>query len=152
MEMLCIIPLYYIIKIKLYFLLGKFSKMVNNIVYLNRFVASCVTFLRKWDFDGLDVNWEHPAGRGNSPAGDKQKFTQLIRKLLNAFIKDSNENKPRLLLTAAVSAGIKTIESGYEVKILGNLLDWINLMTYDLHGHWDDVTGHHTAMASDGGR
>ena len=25
-------------------------------------------------------------------------------------------------------------------------------MAYDLHGTWDGMTGHHTAMASDGGR
>ena len=34
---------------------------------------------------------------------------------------------------------------------LGHLFDWVNLMTYDLHGKWDSVTGHHCAMGDDGG-
>lgn len=54
--------------------------------------------------------------------------------------------EPRLLLTAAVSAGRDTIEKAYEIKKLGKVLDILNLMTYDLHGSWDKVTGHHTAM------
>ena len=31
---------------------------------------------------------------------------------------------------------------------LANVLDWINLMTYDLHGSWQSVTGQHTALVN----
>ena len=55
------------------------------------------------------------------------------------------------MLTAAVSAGRDTIEKAYEIKKLGKVLDILNLMTYDLHGSWDKVTGHHTAMVDMGG-
>jgi GH18 family chitinase len=33
---------------------------------------------RKYDFDGLDLDWEYPAGRGGVPA-DKENFVQLVR-------------------------------------------------------------------------
>jgi len=58
---------------------------------------------------------------------------------------------PRLMLTAAVAAGFKTIDAGYEIAKIGQLLDILNLMAYDLHGKWEKITGHHTAMADDGG-
>lgn len=56
-----------------------------------------------------------------------------------------------MLLTAAVAAGFNTVNAGYEISKLGTYMDFINLMTYDLHGNWDPITGHHTAMANDGG-
>lgn len=131
---------------------SKFSVMVNNDQYRKTFIDSSVALLRKWGFDGLDLDWEYPAGRGNSPPGDKQKFTQLCRELVEAFKADALErNAPRLLLSAAVSAGFFQIDKSYEAPELGNLLDWLNLMTYDLHGDWDTITGHHTAVAFDGG-
>ena len=31
---------------------------------------------------------------------------------------------------------------GYDVPSLSRDLDFINVMTYDYHGHWDSKTGH----------
>jgi len=131
---------------------SKFSVMVNNDGFRTKFISKAIEFLRKWGFDGLDLDWEYPAGRGNSPPGDKQKFTQLVNELVAAFHAESAAtNLERLYLTAAVAAGYKTIDAGYEVAKIGQKLDWLNLMAYDLHGNWDKITGHHTAMGDDGG-
>mgnify|MGYP002527664092 CR=1 FL=1 len=46
------------------------------------------------------------------------------------------------LLSAAVSASKSVIDEAYDVKNLGTYLDFINLMTYDFHGSWEDQTGH----------
>ena len=40
-------------------------------------------------------------------------------------------DKP-LILSAAVSAGQATIDTSYEVEKLANLVDFINLMAYDV--------------------
>ena len=39
-----------------------------------------------------------------------------------------------------------TIESAYDIEKLGKILDWINVMTYNLHGKWEKQTEHHSAL------
>ena len=49
-------------------------------------------------------------------------------------------------MSAAVSAGKTTIDKAYDVPVLGEHLDFINVMTYDIHGYWDHKTGHHAPL------
>ena len=80
--------------------------MVNNPGFRAGFVKQAIEFLRKWGFDGLDLDWEYPGGRGNSPPGDKQMFTVLVNDLITAFAAEGEAtNRERLLLSAAVAAG-----------------------------------------------
>lgn len=51
-----------------------------------------------------------------------------------------------MLLTAAVSAGKETIDAAYNIPAMVTHLDIINLMTYDLHGAWDDYTHHQSPL------
>lgn len=50
-------------------------------------------------------------------------------------------------MTAAVPAGNNSIVDGFEINRIEPYLDFINLMTYDLHGGgWENKTGLQTAL------
>ena len=52
--------------------------------------------------------------------------------------------KDPLLVTAAVAAGYSTVETAYDIPRIASALDYIHLMSYDLHGGWDAKIGHHS--------
>ncbi|TMS15944.1 Acidic mammalian chitinase [Larimichthys crocea] len=118
-----------------------FSQMVLSSANRQTFINSVISFLRKYEFDGLDIDWEYPANRGGSYQ-DKQYYSVFLEEMRAAFENEAKQsNKARLLMSAAVSAGKDTIDSAYQIPKLGQSLDMINVMTYDFHGSWDPMTG-----------
>jgi chitinase len=118
----------------------KYSDMAKDPHLRKLFVESCVEFLTKYDFDGLDVDWEYPSNRGGDKKVDKENFISLLTELKAAF-------EPHgFLLSAAVSPGKNTIDSAYIMPKLNDLLDIINVMAYDYHGGWEDTLGHNAPL------
>ena len=51
-----------------------------------------------------------------------------------------------LILSAAVSPSNKVIDYAYDIPALDKYLDYVSVMAYDYHGHWDEMTGHVAPM------
>ncbi|CAJ1084726.1 acidic mammalian chitinase-like [Xyrichtys novacula] len=124
----------------------RFSTVVASQQNRAIFIQSAITFLRTFGFDGLNLDWRHPNGAGSQPQ-DRHGFTLLIQELSDAYKAEATAtNQDRLLLTASVSAEKDTIDESYEVDEIAKYLDFINVLTFDFHGPWEENIGHHSPL------
>ncbi|XP_041639568.1 acidic mammalian chitinase-like [Cheilinus undulatus] len=126
--------------------ISPFIAMVARAETRAAFIRSAISYLRHHDFDGLNLAWEFPAHNG-SPAGDRENFSLLVEEMAKAFEDEAKENRlTQLLLSANVAGLIPTIDKAYEVGKISDKLDFLNVMTYDYHGHWEAATGHNSPL------
>jgi chitinase len=96
-------------------------------------------------FDGIDIDWEYPASPAfegdpsrNLPPNkyrpeDTQNFTALLAEFRRQLDELGEQNRTHYLLTIAAPAGVEKY-SKIELDKVHPYLDWINVMTYDMHG------------------
>jgi chitinase len=125
-----------------------FSTLVDSVEATRTHAKHAIKFLRDNNFDGYDIDWEYPVIAGRNSVDDAEhpedydNYVRFLRILREEFEAEAvRTGKDRLLLTAAVGVGIKTVPKAYNIPAMNDALDWIGLMTYDLHGSWDGVTG-----------
>jgi len=111
------------------------QKLLDDIDNRKIFIDSSIAFVRLHKFNGFDFNW--------FPESDtKNGFAQLVQEFRDAIDKEADGNElPALLLTAGVPGRIDRIEAGYNGSVLAESLDWMNVMAFDYHGSWENVTG-----------
>ena len=94
-------------------------------------------------FDGFDIDWEYPAACGVTCGGseDTDNFTALLAE----FRRQLDAQRPGLVLSAAVGAGIDKIRVT-RPDLYHPYVDYLNVMSYDFHGGWESKTNFHTAL------
>ena len=116
------------------------------------FIQSAMEFLRRYDLDGLDIDWEYPglAGSGHPfRAEDGSNFTLLLKELRKQFDRETAKTHRRLYLT--IAAGASNDYLAYtEMRQSQKYLDTVNLMAYDyVEPGSDPLTGHHAPLFTD---
>ncbi|WHT20289.1 glycoside hydrolase family 18 protein [Crossiella sp. CA-258035] len=101
-------------------------------------------------FDGIDLDWEWPGAPG-APGNvvrpeDKQNFTLALAEFRRQFAELSWRTGKRYELTAFLPAGAATVDAGIEVLKVFRLLDFATIQGYDIHGAWDSLTNHQSAI------
>nr|XP_020652508.1 chitinase-3-like protein 1 [Pogona vitticeps] len=114
-----------------------FRRITRSPFYRSEFVISVVQFLQQHNFDGLDLSWH------GAEQSDKERLSDLVKDLSAAF---NNEGMQKFILSVSVPAGKEAIDKGYDIKTISEYVDFLNAMTYDFHGYWEDnshpYTGH----------
>jgi chitinase len=126
-----------------------FTNMAASQTSRAHFISSAIEFARTRGFDGIDFDWEYPGwpDQGGREQ-DTPNFTLLLAEFRAAIIAEAaSSGNNQLILTIAAPAGPQKIAL-IEVSKIHESLDWLNIMTYDLHGSWDSTTGPHTALQS----
>ncbi|GAB0094588.1 Probable chitinase 2 [Sergentomyia squamirostris] len=121
----------------------KYSQMVANPERRAKFVKNAFEFVKRYNFDGLDLDWEYPTQRDGKPE-DKQNFVSLVMELKSKF------REHNLLLTSAIGASKIMIDEAYDVKTLSNYLDFMHIMCYDYSGSWDKKVGPNAPLNNNG--
>jgi chitinase len=110
-----------------------------------RFASSAVALVKEHGLDGLDIDWEFPGQRGAGNrfrVEDRENFTRLIELLRRDL--DTIGGPGRYTLSIASSAN-RYFETT-DVRALHPLVDWFNVMTYDMSGAWSPGTAHHAPL------
>jgi len=118
-----------------------FSQMAQTPESRLKFIQSAVHFIDYFGLDGIDLDWEFPGydmlTLEETDPNDKYHFTSLMQELRAVF----DKHDPPYLLTFAAAADPKKAADGFELDLVHNAIDWINIMSYDYHGAWDPFTG-----------
>lgn len=108
-----------------------FSKMAKSTAARSRFVVNTVNLLNQYSLNGVDIDWEYPT------VNDRDNFEALLMEL-----KESLSPLGYILSIAAAPDKWRAREF-YNIKKISEVVDFINLMTYDFHGTWNNEVGHH---------
>jgi len=131
-----------------------FSKAALTDTSRQAFAKSCIDlYLKQYKgvFDGFDIDWEYPVNGGLTDNGrpeDKHNFTLLLAELRHELDAQGAADGTHYLLTMAAGAG-PGMDQHYERDQIAQYLDWINVMTYDLHGTWDKTTNFNAPLYQD---
>jgi chitinase len=135
---------------------GGFSDAAATPQKRREFAASCIElFLTRWPgvFDGIDIDWEYPVCCGLPENGyrpeDRRNCTLLfeeLRRQLDDLGRSTGRYHP---LTAALPAGRELPVKTFELRESASILDWINVMTYDISGSGtSELTNFNAAFAA----
>ncbi len=117
-----------------------FSDCAANPTLRTKLAKSMVDAVVKYRLDGLDIDWEYPGSySGRGFAEDRANYTLLIKEIR----KQLDEVDKNYLLTAAIPAG-PWGHDNFELGVLSNYFDYINMMSYDLQS--SSAGTHHTAL------
>ncbi len=122
-----------------------FSDVVRTDSSRRKFTGRLVVMVAMYNLDGVDIDWEYPGqiGAGNRYLPEDQwNYSLLLEDLrvaLNrmAFLKNDNQH---YLLTIDAGANSNWLDH-VAIEDIVPLVDFINVMTYDYYGEWDNRTG-----------
>lgn len=127
-----------------------FSDAVLSDTAREGFAASAVNIVRKYNLDGVDIDWEYPDDIGANNifrAVDKQNYTLMFEKLRLHLDTLEKETGRKMCLTTAVG-GFSRYLLQTEMDKAAKYLDYVSLMTYDFAQDSLHMVLHHTNLYS----
>jgi len=132
---------------------GKFSDTASTDSSRKLFAESCAQFITQYGIDGIDLDWEYPVGGGmpenSKRPEDKQNFTLLLKEIRAKLDEQGLKDNKHYLLTIAGGASNYYLHN-IEPDKVKEYIDFANIMTYDLHGPWEEYSDFNAPLYSSG--
>lgn len=139
---------------------GDFSEVAANPDKRANLVKNVLKFIEYTNMDFVDIDWEYPCdvrqpdlvdnkndeGAPNATKADKENYIKLLQELRTELDKQSSKLSKDYELSVAIPAPKSKVDLGIDVEKLFNIVDFANIMTYDMRGAWDEYSGHQTAL------
>ncbi|KAG5681663.1 hypothetical protein PVAND_011077 [Polypedilum vanderplanki] len=117
-----------------------FSRLASTAATRATFAQSVLAKINEFNFDGFDLDWEWPGQRNGSSPNDRDNFVLLCAEIHRVLQPAGKE------FGIAVAAVESSAAISYDVPRVQANVDFIFLMTYDMHGSWNSFTGIHAAL------
>jgi len=115
---------------------GDFAAVAASAARRACFVRTLAAFVKKYDYDGIDIDWEQ-----NVDCANHVRLMADMRQALNAAAPKGR----RYTLTTALQT--YRAFSPEQARQLCAAVDWINLMTYDMGGgYWGHAATHNAPL------
>lgn len=125
-----------------------FSATAASAQLRSNFIRDVLVILQKYNFDGVDIDWEYPVtgGAQEGSSSDKENYVTFLSEIRDnmAALQLSEGRSDAYLLTIASAAGSWVLDVGYDLEKIIDIVDWINVMTYDYFGAWESKWGAYT--------
>lgn len=123
-----------------------FSSIAADPTKRSNFAHSCNELVRIYNIDGIDVDWEYPGfADHNGTSSDITNYTLLLQEVRDSLDVVETEVGKTLKLTAAFSGDPDKMDD-IEWDEVVQILDYINLMSYDFFGAFSDETNHNSPL------
>lgn len=122
---------------------NRFTNMVSSASRRRDFIRSVISFIKTYDFDGLDIDWQYPGAEElGGHVSDKEYFNLFLEELSEIF------KERGWLLTVSAPASRFRIEDGFTPSKLAEVVDFVNVEAYDFHKDREPVADHHSNLHS----
>lgn len=139
---------------------GDFSEVASNPEKRANFVKNVLKFIEYTNMDFVDIDWEYPCdvrqpdlvdnkndeGTPHSTKADKENYIKLLQEFRTELDKKSMEINKNYELSVALPAPKSKVDLGIDIKNLFNVVDFANIMSYDMRGAWDEYSGHQSGL------
>lgn len=122
---------------------GGFSAMCKSEAGRRAFAEDCLAFLKKYNLDGVDLDWEFPglswSGAACDPSCDTDNYVLLVKQLRETL------GTSYTISYAGYCSDKTSVSGGYryvDIKGMDPYVDYVNIMAYDL----DEAPHHHSAL------
>ncbi|PHH51931.1 Endochitinase 46 [Ceratocystis fimbriata CBS 114723] len=115
-----------------------FTDITADEAKIDLFAQQSVKYMADWGFDGVDIDWEYP--KTKEEGASYITLLKRVRKELDDYAEKVTPNY-HYLLTIAAPAGPSNYQQ-LDMKGLGEVLDYVNLMAYDYAGSWSTNSGY----------